>query len=182
MRTGETLSLYTLQPPKKIFPRMKEHMIKDKGKYVTKGLSCKLVFGNNSVDSTPIQLNSGYYSVLNDRITIIQPAQANEYRYDFISVRRSQLPWYKQADETDHLLLDWQGFRIDPEHVEHHQAMLAQGKAKKVENTLGFESRDGYLKMTFKSVMDPKFTFIEVPEFDMGHRSQATVAEDKILT
>ena len=38
---------------------------------------------------------------------------ATEYRYDFSGFRKSQLPKYRQDDETDHLNLDWQGFRID---------------------------------------------------------------------
>ena len=39
----------------------------------------------------------------------------------------------------------------------------------KVINTPGFEGREGYTKMTFKSVVEPKFTFIKVPEFDLRH-------------
>jgi len=38
---------------------------------------------------------------------------ACDYRYDFKAVRKSQLPVYRQDDESDHLMLDWQGFRID---------------------------------------------------------------------
>ena len=34
-------------------------------------------------------------------------------------------------------------------------------------NTPGFDSREGWNKMIFKSRDDPKFTFIKVPEFDL---------------
>ena len=33
-----------------------------------------------------------------------------------------------------------------------------------------FEDRRWFIKYDFKSVLDPKFTFIKVPEFDMPHR------------
>ena len=81
LRTGQTLSLYTVQPPKKIFPRVKEHMIKGK----TGPISCKTT---NAITGE-IQLSSGSFTVLNDRITVIQPAAATEFRYDFIGVRKS---------------------------------------------------------------------------------------------
>ena len=46
-------------------------------------------YKNDSTLTGEIELNSGHFTVLNDKVTVLQPSAATEYRYDFISLRKS---------------------------------------------------------------------------------------------
>ena len=69
-------------------------------------------------------LISGNFEMYNDRVVVIQPISATDYRYDFQGFRRSQLPSYRQDDEGDHLMLTWQGFRIDENQISPGQIQM----------------------------------------------------------
>jgi len=49
----------------------------------------------------------------NDVVSVVEPVGATDHRFDFRAVRKMQMPWYKRDDYGDHLMLEWQGARID---------------------------------------------------------------------
>ena len=124
------------------------------------------------MDKTYDSLLSGSFEMYNDRVVIIQPISATDYRYDFQGFRKSQLPDKRQKDEGDHLMLTWQGFRIDENQISPGQIQMLSEELEgniKQGSLEQFEDRRGFIQMKFKSVLPPRFEFIPVPEFDMPH-------------
>ena len=109
-RDGSTVSTYTVLPPKKIFSRIKEHMLM--------GREGSISYSHKNAISGVIELKSGFASIINDKVIVTEGCQATEYRYDFTGVRKCQFPWYKQDEKKDHLLLEYQGFKINQHQVE----------------------------------------------------------------
>ena len=115
-------------------------------------------------------MSTGNFEVYNDLISV---EEANETRCDFRSVRKMSMPWYKRDDYGDHLMLEWQGVRFDENEFSANriQQLSEQLEEKRKKGSIEeFEDRRGYLKMQFKSTLEPYFKFIKVPEFDMPHR------------
>ena len=83
------------------------------------------------------------------------------------------VPWYRQEEEIDHLYQDWQGFKVDDSQVEPGQIIIRRRNVWEEEKP-GKESltgmdkflyRDDYISMKINTIIDPKFIFVEVPEF-----------------
>ena len=71
------MSVYTVQTPKKIFEKVKQHFV-----------------GGGS--SSLFEIAHGHWWMSNNMVTMLQGEQGNGYRYDFQSYRISGLPSYKQ--------------------------------------------------------------------------------------
>ena len=163
LRSGQTMSLYTSHTPKKVMNKIKQTMIKS-----------QVGLGNKVYESWSgeLQLICGTFDMFNDRIIVTDPINATDYRYDFQAFRKAQLPIYRQEDEGDHLMLDWQGFRIDENQISPGQIEILSQKLEH-QYTKGsleeFTDKRGFISFKFKSINEPRFKFVSVPEFDMPH-------------
>lgn len=57
-------------------------------------------------------MQTGFYKIHNDYLTLIQMIGPTEHRYEFQMIRNNALPDYLK--DCDYLDMWWAGFKIDP--------------------------------------------------------------------
>ena len=95
------------------------------------GRTDPISYTNKNAISGFIELKTGFFAVSNDKVTVYEGGSATEFRYDFTSLRKCQFPWYKQDEKNDHLMLEWQGMKLDEQQIEDASLLAERQKKRK---------------------------------------------------
>lgn len=107
-RHGTTISTQTVVPPKKAFPKIRQHLLES--------AEAKLTFSEpKEAMQSQMFFTKGTFTMHNDNIVVIQNQDATDYRYDFVGFRKQANS--KPVVNEDHIELVWQGFQIDQSKV-----------------------------------------------------------------
>lgn len=102
LRNGQSLSIFTTKAPKRIFPKIKQNMLRTQ-----LGLQRTAEADSYVAYSDELQIQGGRYQVYNDMVSVSEMINATEYRFDFKCFRQMGFPSYLQEEERDHLKLEW---------------------------------------------------------------------------